>query len=134
MVCFRPGGDGFVRPQSAAVERIDDGLVVITLQPGVRITAAHGSIVRNQLITVFNGQPAGVLLRLAGVAMIDREAMVQYAQAVTVTALALVGQTPVDRLVAHRLVGLTLPKCPNQYFTDTEEALDWLRTRPQPGA
>lgn len=123
-----------MRPPSAAVERIEDGLVSITLQPGMRITAAHSSIVRNQLITVFNGQPAGMLLRLAGVGMIDRDAMVQYAQAVTVTALALVGKTPVDRLVAHRLVGLTLPKCPNQYFTDTGEALDWLRTRPRPDA
>ncbi|MFP3461394.1 hypothetical protein R5O87_11130 [Arthrobacter globiformis] len=61
--------------------------------------------------------------------MIERDAMVQYAQAVTVTALALVGQTPVDRLVAHRLVGLTLPKCPNRYFTNAQEALNWLRTR-----
>jgi hypothetical protein len=119
-----------VGPESAAVERIEDGLVRITLLPGARITSTHTADVRKQLISVFGGEPSAVLLRLDGIAMIDRDAMVQYAQAVTVTALALVGQTPVDRLVAHRLVGLTSPRCPTRYFTDPQEALDWLRTRP----
>lgn len=120
-----------MRPEGAAVERIEDGLVRITLQPGARITSAHSVVIRRQLISVFSGEPSAVLLRLDDIAMIDRDAMVQYAQAVTVTALALVGQTPVDRLVAHRLVGLTSPRCPTRYFTDTQDALDWLRTRPE---
>jgi hypothetical protein len=120
-----------VRPESAAVERIEDGLVRITLEPGARITSAHSVVIRKRLISVFSGEPSAVLVRLAGIAMIDREVMVQYAKAVTVTALALVGQTPVDRLVAHRLVGLTSPQCPTRYFTDTQEALGWLRTHPE---
>jgi hypothetical protein len=70
------------------------------------------------------------MLQLAGVAAIDREAMTLYAKAVAVSALAVVGTSPVDRVVAHRLVGMTSPRCPHRYFTCRDEALEWLRSKP----
>jgi hypothetical protein len=44
--------------------------------PGARITSLHTSQVREQLISVFSDQPAGLLLHLDDVAAIDRDAMV----------------------------------------------------------
>src|SRR5690349_20685831 len=110
------------------ISRIADGLVSITLQPGAHITNAFRSKIREQVIAAFDGQPAGVMLNLAGVAFIDREAMIPGTPSVTVTALALLGQNAVDRVVAHRLLGLASPQCPTGYFTHTQEALDWLRS------
>jgi hypothetical protein len=111
------------------VDRIDDRLVGITLPPGARITSLLALQVRKELIAVFNDQPAGLLLHLAGVMAIDRDATALKARAVTVTALAIVGRTPVDRVMAHRLLGMTSPQCPSRYFADPPEAIEWLGSR-----
>jgi hypothetical protein len=126
----RPGSDLEPRTEGdgPTIERLDDELVGIILNPGARITAANISSIRNRLITVFNGRPSGLLLHLAGAAVIEREAMTLYTQAITVTALAIVGHSPVDRVVAHRLLGKTSPQCPSRYFTERHEALEWLRS------
>ena len=107
-----------------------DDVVAITLVPGTQITHVDTLKIRGQLIDVFNGQASGLMLQLAGVATIDREAMTLYAKAVAVSALAVVGSSPVDRVVAHRLVGMTSPRCPHRYFTCRDEALEWLRSKP----
>ncbi|MFF2318799.1 hypothetical protein ACFVTE_21340 [Arthrobacter sp. NPDC058097] len=111
------------------IERLDDELVGIILTPGVRITAANIPSIRSQLISVFNERPCGLLLHMAGASAIEREAMTLYMQAITVTALAIVGHSPVDRVIAHRLLGVTSPSCPSRYFTQYHEALEWLRSR-----
>lgn len=113
-VVDRPGDshrDGMHQdgPKDVLVERLDDGIVAIRLIPGTRITHADTLIIRDRLIDVFNSRPASLMVQLAGVATIDREAMTLYAQALTVSALAIVGSSPVDRVVAHRLVGMTSP-------------------------
>ena len=116
-------------PREVLIERLDD-VVAITLVPGTQITHVDTLKIRGQLIDVFNGQASGLMLQLAGVATIDREAMTLYAKAVAVSALAVVGSSPVDRVVAHRLVGMTSPRCPHRYFTCRDEALEWLRSKP----
>ncbi|MFP3463565.1 hypothetical protein R5O87_22230 [Arthrobacter globiformis] len=110
------------------VDRIEDGLVGIVLPDGAQFTAAHTSTVKDQLLAVCNGKPCGLLLRLDGVASIDRNAVTGYGKAATVTALALVGSTPVDRVMANRILRITSPQCPTGYFTDVHEALAWLRS------
>lgn len=115
------------------VERLESGLVSIALPEAARITAAHVTTVREQLIAAFAGEPCGLLVRLNGVAFIDRDAMTDYVRAVTVTALALMGRTPVDLVVANRILGIRSPGCPSRYFTDATEALQWLRTERDTG-
>jgi hypothetical protein len=44
-----------------------------------------------------------------------------------VSAFAILGTSPVDRVIAHGLLGLPLPACPSRYFTDEDAALDWLQ-------
>jgi len=44
-----------------------------------------------------------------------------------ITAFAILGSTPVDRVIVPGRRGMPLPQCPNRYFSDEQEAHAWLR-------
>lgn len=112
---------------NVSVGRLSEGIVRITLSPNARITAEDGLRTRGELLALTGGARGGVLLDITGVGSVSREAIGVYSAAATVTAFAILGATPVDRVIAHGLLGLPLPGCPSAYFTDEEEALGWLR-------
>lgn len=70
--------------------------------------------------------PPWVLLQITGVGSVSREAVGVYSDAKTVRAFAILGSTPVDRVIAHGLLGHPKPDCPTEYFTDLNGALQWL--------
>jgi hypothetical protein len=110
------------------VDLIEDGLLSIVLPENLQFTAAHTKIVSDELRAAGGGKPYGLLLHLGGVASIDRKAINGHGKAGTVTALALVGHTPVDRVMANRILAITSTHLPTGYFTDPNEALAWLRS------
>ncbi|MFF2317431.1 hypothetical protein ACFVTE_14320 [Arthrobacter sp. NPDC058097] len=67
-----------------------------------------------------------VLLQITGVGSVSREAVGVYSEAKTVRAFAILGSTPVDRVIAHGLLGHPKPECPTEYFTELNGALHWL--------
>lgn len=105
-----------------------EGLLRITLRPGSRITEADGTSVREQFFTLTGGTGCVVLLQVTGVEYVSREAVRVFSEAATVKAFAILGRTPVDRVIAHGRRGLPLPVCPSRYFTEESEALAWLHT------
>lgn len=110
------------------VVRVRQGISRITLRPSARITEADGLRTREELLALTGGSRGGVLLDITGVGSVSREAISVYSSAVTVSAFAILGSTPVDRVIAHGLLGLPLPACPSEYFTDEAAALSWLQT------
>ncbi|MEO5317566.1 STAS/SEC14 domain-containing protein [Arthrobacter sp. CC3] len=113
---------------NVSVGRVSQGISRIRLRPSARITEEDGRRTREELLALTGGIRGGVLLEITGVGSVSREAISVYSSAVTVSAFAILGSTPVDRVIAHGLLGLPLPACPSEYFTDEEEALTWLRT------
>lgn len=113
---------------NVCVDRVRQGICRITLRPNARITEEDGSRTREELLALTGGARGGVLLEITGVGSVSREAISVYSSAVTVSAFAILGTSPVDRVIAHGLLGLPLPACPSQYFTDEAAALDWLET------
>jgi hypothetical protein len=113
---------------NVCVVRIRQGMSRITLRPSARITEEDGLRIREELLALTGGSRGGVLLEITGVGSVSREAIGVYSSAMTVSAFAILGSTPVDRVIAHGLLGLPLPSCPSEYFTDEDEALNWLQT------
>ncbi|MFF1383335.1 STAS/SEC14 domain-containing protein [Arthrobacter sp. NPDC058288] len=113
---------------NVCVGHLREGVSRITLRPGARVTEEDGIRTREQLLALTGGARGGVLLDITGVGSVSREAISVYSAAVTVSAFAILGRTPVDRVIAHGLLGLPLPACPSEYFTDEDEALTWLQT------
>lgn len=109
------------------VEDMGEGIVRVTLRPGGRITAEDGALVRERYLALTGGTNAAVLLQVIGVESVNRDAVRFFSEAATITAFAILGSTPVDRVIAHGRHGLPMPQCPTRYFSDEQEALEWLR-------
>jgi hypothetical protein len=114
-------------PVNVAVENTGEGIIRITLRSGDRVTAEDGIRVREQYLALTGGAGAAVLLQMTGVESVSRDAFRFLSDAPTITAFAILGSTPVDRVIAHGRRGLPLPQCPSRYFSDEQEALAWLR-------
>jgi len=67
-----------------------------------------------------------VVLELTGVRSVNRAARAAYAAIPSVSAWAILGESPVDRLLGHFLLGGEFCSVPAQYFTAENDALDWL--------
>ncbi|WP_442543711.1 DUF7793 family protein [Arthrobacter sp. KN11-1C] len=114
-------------PENVRIEDAGEGILRITLRPGGRITAEDGALVRERYMALTGGMGAAVLLQVIGVEYVSRDAVRFFSEAATITAFAILGSTPVDRVIAHGRHGLPAPQCPTQYFSDEQEALGWLR-------
>ena len=113
--------------ENVRLEDAGEGILRITLRPGGRITAEDGALVRERYLALTGGAGAAVLLQVIGVESVSRDAVRFFSEAVTITAFAILGSTPVDRVIAHGRHGLPAPQCPTRYFSDEQEALGWLR-------
>lgn len=104
----------------------DDGIFRLQLPTGVHINGDMARKVADQLRVLTAGRPVPMLLRLTGVGSVSRGARGVCKDADSVSACALVGESPVDRVIANFLLGGAAPKCPIQFFTSESEANLWL--------
>ena len=73
-----------------------------------------------------NGRRLPVMLVITGVVGVSVEARQVYAGSIAASAFALVGESPVDRVIAHYLLRSKTETIPAQFFTSEAEAIDWL--------
>ncbi len=103
-----------------------EGITRIVLPPGKDITQemAAAASAEVKLAATAGGRP--LLLIISGVHSITREARTVYGEATVSTAIAVVGESPVDRVIGNFLLGGAAPSCPNQFFSSEAEGLAWL--------
>lgn len=120
-------------PEAGIVCTLLPNLMVKAVLPrGADVTEADIAQLREQLGELAGDRRVAVVLRLAGIASVSRAARASYAAISAVTAWALVGESPVDRLLGHFLLGAEFSSAQARYFTSDREALDWL-ARPDRG-
>lgn len=96
------------------------------LAQGADLNEATVAQLREQLGGLAGSRKVAVVLELTGIASISRNARAAFASIATVSSWAIVGATPVDRLVGHILLSSEPGSAPAGYFTTEREALDWL--------
>jgi hypothetical protein len=67
-----------------------------------------------------------LLVELSGLAWMSCKAQNVFAAPSPVTRVALLGSSPVDRVIANFYIGRHLPHCPTRYFTSEDDAMAWL--------
>lgn len=121
------------RPEAGIACTLLPNLTVKAVLPrGADVTEADIAQLREQLGDLAGDRRVAVVLRLAGIASVSRAARASYAAISAVSAWALVGESPVDRLLGHFLLGAEFSSAKARYFTSDREALDWL-ARPDRG-
>lgn len=106
----------------------DDGITRVVLPAGMHLTEELAMQAAAQVRTLADGRKRPVLLKLSGVASVSREARMVYNKATSVAAYALLGESPVDRVIANFFIGFEPTGCPRRYFTSEPEAIAWLQS------
>ncbi|MBT2554679.1 hypothetical protein [Arthrobacter sp. ISL-5] len=106
---------------------LPDLAVKAVLPRGADLSEAAAAQLRRQLGELAGDRRVAVVLELTGVGSVSGAARAAYAAIPSVSAWAIVGESPVDRLLGHFLLGGEFSSVPARYFTSDGEALDWLR-------
>ncbi|MET1020663.1 MAG: hypothetical protein ABWX69_00485 [Arthrobacter sp.] len=109
------------------VRMFDGGIIGVALPPNEEIEGPAARVAGAAVRALANGRRIPVLLVITGVVGISAEARHVYATSIAASAFALVGESPVDRVIAHYLLRSKTETIPAQFFTSETEAVDWLR-------
>jgi uncharacterized protein YegP (UPF0339 family) len=104
--------------------RFSEGIIESIWRPGsvVDVEDARASILAVERLS--GGVPGPLLVQMTDV-QVSAAARRAYDEARSVAAVALVGSSVVDRVVAAAMGRLTF--CPHEYFTSRQDALVWLK-------
>jgi hypothetical protein len=103
------------------------GIIEVMLPPNQVIEGPQARVARAAVHSLAKGRRLPVLLVITGVVGISVEARHVYATSFAASAFALVGESPVDRVIAHYLLRSKTETVPAQFFTSESDAVEWLR-------
>ena len=104
----------------------EGGIIEVTLPANEEIAGPEARLAGAAVRALANGRRMPVLLVITGVVGVSVEARQIYATSIAASAFALVGDSPVDRVIAHYLLRSKTETIPARFFTSEAEATDWL--------
>ncbi len=111
---------------SIAVEASASGIIEVTLSPNQQITAAQAQEAGAAVRTLAAGRRVPLMLVITGVLGVCSDARSVYTESSVVSAFALVGESPVDRVFGHYLLRAKTDAVPAKFFTSKSAAVEWL--------
>lgn len=109
------------------VRQLDGGIIEVALPPNREIGGPEARVAGAAVRALADGRRVPVVLIISGVVGVSVEARQVYAGSIAATAFALVGESPVDRVIAHYLLRSRSETIPAEFFLSRAEALEWLR-------
>ena len=104
----------------------EDGIMHVKLPDNAAIAGRHAAAAAETVRVVAAGNRYPLLLDVAQVKSVSRNARRVYGHPDTVTAYALLGNGPVDRVLSHYFLGAGPPHVPAQFFESEDQAVQWL--------
>lgn len=109
------------------VRLLEGGIIEVALPPNQEIEGPEARVAGETVRMLAGGERVPVLLVISGVVGVSVEARQVYAGSIAASAFALVGESPVDRVIAHYLLRSRTETIPAEFFLSRIEALKWLR-------
>jgi hypothetical protein len=113
--------------RAIGVRMRDGGIIEVLLPPNQEIEGPEARIAGDAVRALAAGRRMPVLLVITGVVGVSVEARQVYTGSIAATAFALVGESPVDRVIAHYLLRSRSETIPAQFFSSESAAVQWLR-------
>jgi hypothetical protein len=102
------------------------GIIEVALPANEEIEGPEARVAGAAVRALAKGRRVPVLLIITGVVGVSVEARHVYSTSIAASAFALVGESPVDRVIAHYLLRSKTETIPAQFFLSEAEAIDWL--------
>lgn len=115
-------------PDRLMAVRLDPlGIVRLTWSPGLQITdtLARRAMELVDLINTDRERP--LLVDMTGTAALTRGARMTFTRRCSASRIALLGRSPVDRVIANFALGVSSTPVPTRFFTSELAAVAWLR-------
>lgn len=119
------GGKGTVHLEAGPV-------LHLVWNSGVRIEAADALAAMAAVNLVADGSAYPLLVDMAATEYISRQARTVFAAPCAASRIALLGASPVDRMIVDFQLGSQKPPCPTRFFTSRAEATTWLHEASAP--
>lgn len=106
----------------------EDGYVRVEWSEAVTVSEQDARDLVQRLEEVNPGRCDPMLVILNSMVSVDAPGQTILADRLNVAALALVGPSAVDRMIATFFDGVHRPRYPTRYFAEPESAISWLLT------
>jgi hypothetical protein len=107
--------------------RVDErGLIVLTWSHGSQVTADRAAEAICRVDELNAGVERPLLVDMTGTTALTRDARAAFSHRCSASAIALLGQSPVDRVIANFALGVSAVPVPTRFFTSRAEAEEWL--------
>lgn len=112
--------------EKGTLELGDDGVVYLRWLPGMRIELEDARAAIAGVDELCQGQRPPLLVNMTGTSSLSRQARIEFAAPNAASRIALLGSSPVDRMIVNFCLRRNPAPCPTRFFTSSKEALAWL--------
>ncbi|WP_285250817.1 STAS/SEC14 domain-containing protein [Pseudarthrobacter sp. fls2-241-R2A-168] len=113
------GGKGTVRLGA-------DGIIHLVWQPGIVLESDDVHAAMDKVNDISAGSEYPMLVDMGVTKAVTRQAKSAFQIPCAASRIALLGSSPVDRIIANFTIERQALPCPTRFFTSRDEALAWL--------
>jgi len=105
----------------------EEGFLILVWPRGVTITGPSARHALDAVNRICEGTRRPMLVDMATTDSVNREARTVFGEPCAASRIALLGRSPVDRVIANFSLGVSRVPCPTKFFTDRAKAMAFLR-------
>jgi hypothetical protein len=106
-----------------------NGILRLQWARGVVIDAPNAQRAMDRVNEMCAGRPTPLLIDMATTESVSRAARAVFAKRCDASAIALLGSSAVDRVLANFFLGVNSAPVPTRFFTNSDEAVRWLASQ-----
>lgn len=106
------------------------GVIQLTWPRGVSISEADAEAAMRGVNELCGAGRHPMLVDMASTAQVSRGARAVFGRPCQASRIALLGASPVDKVLANFILGINKLPCPTRFFTSRDEAMAWLLKEP----
>lgn len=103
-----------------------DDVIRLKWTEGITITEEAARIAAGYVNRVSADRRRPMLVDMSRTAAVTRQARTVFLEPSAAFRIALLGRSPVDRVIANFVLGVSNLPCPTRFFTSEVSALEWL--------
>ncbi len=97
---------------------------------GVSIAESDAEAAMRNVNELCGSRRHPMLVDMATTAQVSRGARAVFGRPCQASRIALLGASPVDKVLANFILGITKVPCPTRFFTSRDDAMAWLLNEP----
>lgn len=112
----------------AGLELLPNGILHLAWDLDCTITASDAEAAMLAVNALAGAEGHPMLVDMETTRTVTRDARAVFATPCAASRIALLGSSPVDRMIANFFLGVNSPPCPTRFFTSRHQAVAWLKS------